>query len=750
MQNLCEDYIPRPSKFAPRKRKFFDDKTITLPRLNEDIWFREHRQLLLAIANTKKGREILNIPQEYGEIFRFDKNCVHWRLDDGQCKADFRVGAKWANVIRYRWDLFNSYAKYFSFPRVVLSTMQVQCEGISPLVRASMKVTCATLTAYPDPSPETSTVDGEAYHDPSGTGDWATYHDAATAAGGADDTATVLNAYCDKANGGGTAFRGARFFHLYDTASLTAGATVTNAVSSLKGTSKADNQNDSFAVVQSTPASSTAIVAGDFDAFTVHSDTAAGEADITGISTSAYTDFTLPDMAWVNKTGITKLGGRVKLDYGETAGHAAAPTASTNRMSFSGADETGTSSDPKLVVTYTPAPPTAPSGLTATSFDESQNIQLDWTDNSSDESTFRIERSNDGAAGWSEIGNVAAGVVTYTDTTVGAWSTTRYYRVRALRDSDGQYSSYTSSANAKTAPQAPTIGTCTATSNSNNLTVTWTDNSSDESSFRVERSNNGSSGWAEVGNTAAGVQTYTDTSVGARDTQRYYRIRAKRDSDTRYSGYSSSANATTAPADPSALAAAINSADIRLTWTDNSSSESTFSIERKTGAYGTYAELTTDTASPYDDSTGTAEQEYYYRLRAYRASDGIYSGYTSAVNITVPPAAPTSLKASCTIANSTSSKVLLTWKINSQQETGFLLERSTDDISYSTVTTTAAGVASYEDTGLTADSTYYYRVSAVGEDGNSDPSTSVSIVVNRTNAAALMHAFEKKVRHFPY
>lgn len=134
--------------------KFYNDPTIELQRLNENMWFKFNQKLLLGIANTKAGRDLLCIPQEYPQIVLIKKNCVHALVkNDGTTAtliADFRIGAKFANVIRYRWDAFNAMARYYVNADLFAS----------PLTRYAMSVHAATLTAYPDPNVETTTVDG--------------------------------------------------------------------------------------------------------------------------------------------------------------------------------------------------------------------------------------------------------------------------------------------------------------------------------------------------------------------------------------------------------------------------------------------------------------------------------------------------------------------------------------------------------------------------------------------------------------
>ncbi len=57
----------------------------------------------------------------------------------------------------------------------------------------------------------------------------------------------------------------------------------------------------------------------------------------------------------------------------------------------------------------------------------------------------------------------------------------------------------------------------------------------------------------------------------------------------------------------------------------------------------------------------------------------------------------------------------LNWMDNSSDEAGFVVYRSTNNTNFTYVATTAANAVSYNDTGLTAGTTYYYRVYALRE-----------------------------------
>jgi hypothetical protein len=75
-------------------------------------------------------------------------------------------------------------------------------------------------------------------------------------------------------------------------------------------------------------------------------------------------------------------------------------------------------------------PPAAPAGLLAVAASATQ-VNLTWTDKSSNETGFVIDRSANGGATWTRIQQTVANVVAYSDTTALA-NTSYMYRVRAI------------------------------------------------------------------------------------------------------------------------------------------------------------------------------------------------------------------------------------------------------------------------------------------------------------------------------
>jgi hypothetical protein len=183
-----------------------------------------------------------------------------------------------------------------------------------------------------------------------------------------------------------------------------------------------------------------------------------------------------------------------------------------------------------------------------------------------------------------------------------------------------------------------------------------------------------------------------------------------------------------APDPPSGLGAStVNSGRIDLTWTDNSSNETNFVVERDTSS--SFASPTVATVGAgvisYADTGLSPSTTYWYRVKAKNATgSSTYSNVTSATTSAPPvPAAPSLLNAKAM----SSSRIDLTWTDNSGVESNMVVERSTSSSFASPVVATLpADTTSYSDTGLSPSTTYYYRVKATNATGPSGYSNTSS------------------------
>lgn len=187
-------------------------------------------------------------------------------------------------------------------------------------------------------------------------------------------------------------------------------------------------------------------------------------------------------------------------------------------------------------------PPAIPTNLTANGATTRGkfSVNLTWTDNATDETGFRIERSPDGV-GFAQIGTTAANVTSYADATAIA-GTAYYYRVAASNAAGNSgYSNTAGITGVAGPPAAPSKLNATAVSISQ-INLNWQDNSTNETGFAIERSADGVA-FTQIGTAASNVISYLDTAGLTSNTKYYYRVRSNL--GTAFSGYSNTAFATT-------------------------------------------------------------------------------------------------------------------------------------------------------------------------------------------------------------
>ena len=374
-----------------------------------------------------------------------------------------------------------------------------------------------------------------------------------------------------------------------------------------------------------------------------------------------------------------------------------------------------------LEVTTLDVAPAVPSGLTASPA-STTSISLQWTDNSSNEDNFILERSATADGTYTPF-TLAANLEEYSDTGLDP-NTTYYYKIKALNAAGS--SVYTDIASAKTndvAPVPPSVLQVTAKTAST-VSLAWTDASDNELYFILERSStSATTGFTKIVERAANATTYLDDEL-APNTTYWYRIKAHNAAgDSEYSGISVTTNDVPAKVPTALVASAISTSSIKLTWTDNANNEDNYVVERSsTGGEGTFTVITSSLAANTNTFTNSglkSNTTYYYRVKAVNEAGSL--GYSAQANATTSkdlPTTPSELRSTVV----TASTITLIWNDNSGNETGFVLERSltTEDEDFSIVANIPANNETYTDEGLSSNTTYFYRIRAKNADGFSE------------------------------
>lgn len=267
------------------------------------------------------------------------------------------------------------------------------------------------------------------------------------------------------------------------------------------------------------------------------------------------------------------------------------------------------------------------------------------------------------------------------------------------------------------------------------IQLTWEDASTNEAGFTIERRADGEAEFSEV---AAGLAPetidYTNAGLDA-DTTYYYRVTAfNYFGESDYSNEAFATTSETVPFTPGGLVATkMSSSRIDLAWEDNSSNETGFIIQRSLNN-SVYTQIATVSANStsYSNTDLDSNTTYYYRIRAYNLiGNSGYSNISSATTDDVAPAAPSGLTA--TTASST--RINLSWVDNSTNENSFIIQRSDNGTDFSQLTTVGANITSYSDSGLTASTTYHYRVFARNSFGDSAFSLTAEATTHETSVS---------------
>ena len=188
--------------------------------------------------------------------------------------------------------------------------------------------------------------------------------------------------------------------------------------------------------------------------------------------------------------------------------------------------------------------PNAPSGLVATVASNTL-VNLSWSDNSSDESGFRVERQT-GTGNFQVIASPSAGTTSYSDSSV-AESTTYTYRILGFNNAGTSGASNVQQVTIP-GPTLPPVETIDAPTNltgtvnsTSSISINWLEHEASDVDYRVERQKDGGI-FIQVAEMAANIRTFQDTGLVS-STRYTYRVYAFSQNAT--SGYSNTASGVT-------------------------------------------------------------------------------------------------------------------------------------------------------------------------------------------------------------
>jgi hypothetical protein len=343
-------------------------------------------------------------------------------------------------------------------------------------------------------------------------------------------------------------------------------------------------------------------------------------------------------------------------------------------------------------------------------------VKLSWTDNSSDEFGFIIERTNFSGE-WEELNRVIANIEEYIDNSVLP-ATPYSYRVASFTSSSISAWSNIASVTTFTEDVPPPLNlTADFIFEENAVLIEWIDNTNQELSTIIERKEGLAGDYEILHNTGLpDITSFTDSNITT-NTLYTYRARYSTASgfNTDYSNEDTAFVPILPPNAPTNLRISEFAPNLiyGLLWDDNSNDEDGFEIERIESITGAIKRIIlSENVKAYNDTLTDPTKTYTYRVRSFAGNR--FSAYSNEVGTssgTGNLASPTNFQAFQVLG---STNVQIIWDYAGSNPLGFVIERiSAAEIEYQEITRVAPDARFYlDDSGLIVGLSYIYRIKA--------------------------------------
>ncbi|MBI5808820.1 MAG: fibronectin type III domain-containing protein [Ignavibacteriales bacterium] len=367
--------------------------------------------------------------------------------------------------------------------------------------------------------------------------------------------------------------------------------------------------------------------------------------------------------------------------------------------------------------------------------DVNSNVVLNWKDNSNNENGFKLERHDPGGMDYYQFDEVASNTTSYTVSGLEAGK--KYlFRMKAFNNSTvSDYSNIIEVLIPNQELKAPS-NLIAKVDEKGFINLFWNDNSNDESGFIIYRQDEQSLNIKENNKVIGSYFVPIDTVPA--NTNKYLDNKTEFGKKYSYQVIAYNQSGISKPTQlkneimplkaPSKLVATLTNESVQLNWQDNSENETEFVIQRATKPNMEFQSIDKVGANvkSYLDSKVIDGKKYYYNVFAASNEIGV-SANSNLDSAYLKMKAPTNLVVK-QITNQ--NKIDLSWKDNSQSETGYKIERKEfGELNFVEIFTTLANSTNYSDATVSNKKNYIYRIKGFNEDGYSDYSNESSVLV---------------------